>query len=250
MGTQKIGIQVYSLKDIYNQDPMKSLKIIREAGFEAVEFYGKIKMSAEELKGMLDEIGLECCGWHTPWEYTRDDILEAFVSYNKVIGNKYLVVPSLPKEYTESYDSWIKAAGRLNEIAARLGKHGMYTGMHPHEIEFNPPLNNELPWDIIAKNTCDDVILQLDTGNTFRAGTDPEVSLKKYTGRYKTIHLKPYSKEKGFSAVIGEDDINWEAIVKYAAEKGGAEYFIIEYEAENAAEHIKKCADHIKGILK
>ena len=247
----KLGLQLYSLRDIYPEDPAGTFKFIKESGYEAVDMFGKISMSAEELKKMLDGVGLECCGWHIPREYwAKPDSLEEFAAYNKIIGNKYLIVPGLPKEYTENKDTWMNAAAKLNEIAAQLKKHGMYTGMHSHAIEFKKTEGtDEYPWDIIAKNTVDDVILQLDLGNTLQAGVDPIESLKKYKNRYRTIHFKPFSKETGRKSIIGEDDIDWAEAIKYCKAYGNTEYFIVEYEEADPKAAVKACCDNLKKYL-
>jgi sugar phosphate isomerase/epimerase len=122
--------------------------------------------------------------------------------------------------------------------------------MHSHQGEFKPTEgSDELPWDIIAKNTVEDVILQLDMGNTYEAGVEPVEVLKKYKNRNRTIHIKPYSKTKGFKAPVGEDDIDWAETVKFCNEFGNTEYFIVEYEEENAKEGIKACAENFKKYL-
>lgn len=248
--TKKVGLQIYSIRDIYYKNPKEALKLIKDSGYDAVDFFGNIVMSAEELKNLLDEVGLECCGWHVPWDYFRKDILEAFVSYNKIIGNKYLIIPGLPGEYMKNNEKWLEACSRLNEISAQLKPHGMYTGMHSHSGEFKPFTDSDkLPWYTLAENTVKDVVLQLDMGNTLETGIDPYEALIKYEGRNNTIHIKPYSKTKGFSAYIGEDDINWADVVKFCNEKGNTEYFIIEFEEENAKEGIKICLENFKKYL-
>ena len=250
MAQKKVGLQICSIRDIYFKNPREAFQLVKDCGYDAVDLFGNIIMSAEELKKMLDEIGLECCGWHVPWDYFRKDILEAFVAYNKVIGNKYLISPGLPGEFMKNKDGWMKACEKLNEIAAQLKKHGMYTGIHSHSIEFLPTEgSDELPWDIIAKNTDEDVVLQIDMGNTEHAGVDSVAVLKKHKNRNRTIHIKPYSKTKGFEPPIGEDDIDWGEVINFCSKYGNTEYYIIEYEEENAKEGMKICLDNLKRYL-
>jgi len=250
MAAKKIGLQVYSIRDIYAKNPAEAFKLIKDCGYDAVDMFGGVTMGAEELKKLLDDAGLECCGWHAGWDYiSKPDILEMFAAYNKVIGNKYLICPGLPFAWQEktNKDQWLEAAKKLNEITAQLKKHGMYTGIHSHSVEFKPTEgSDEFPWDILAKNTEKDVVMQLDMGNTYAAGTEPVAVLKKYPGRYKTIHIKPYSLTKGMSAVVGDDDIDWAETVKFCQEQGDTEYFIIEYEEEDAKAGIKACLDNFK----
>ena len=253
MATKKVGLQVYSIRDIYAKNPSEAFKLIKDCGYDAVDMFGPVTMGAEELKKLLDDNGLECCGWHADWNYiSKPDILEMFAAYNKIIGNKYLICPGLPFAWQEktNKDQWLDAAKKLNEIAAKLKKHGMFTGIHSHDVEFKPTEGtDELPWDILAKNTTDDVVLQNDMGNTYAAGFEPVAVIKKYPGRYRTIHIKPYSLTKGMKAPIGEDDIDWAETVKFCNEKGNTEYFIIEYEEADAKAGIKTCIDNFKKYL-
>jgi sugar phosphate isomerase/epimerase len=251
MATKKVGLQVYSIRDIYSKNPAEAFKLIKDCGYDAVDMFGNVNMGAEELKKLLDDAGLECCGWHASWDYlSKPDILEMYAAYNKVIGNKYLICPGLPFAWQEktNKDQWFEAAQKLNEIAAQLKKHGMYTGMHSHAVEFEKTEGtDELPWDIIANNTVEDVVLQLDMGNTLQAGVDPVEVLKKYKNRYRTIHMKPFSKTTGHKTSIGDDDIDWAETVRYCKASGNTEYFIIEYEEEDAKTGVKTCLDNLKN---
>ena len=247
----KVGLQIYSIRDLYSKNAAEAFKLIKDSGYDAVDMFGNIPMEVEELKKLFDENGLECCGWHTSMDiFGNPDVLENFVEYNKKLGNKYLIVPGLPGKFMQNKDTWLEAAEEINKIAENLKKYGMVTGMHSHAAEFKKlEGTDDYPWDIIAKNTVKEVVLQLDMGNTLQAGVDPVAVLKKYAGRYQTIHMKPYSKSKGFNTVIGEDDIDWAEAVNFCKASGNTEYFIVEYEEENAKEEIKACADNLRKFL-
>ncbi|GHU35597.1 sugar phosphate isomerase [Clostridia bacterium] len=247
----KIGLQIYSIRDIYAKDLKGSLKLVKDSGYDAVDFFGGVKINAQELKGLLDEIGLEVAGWHVPWEYlSRPDLLEMFVTYNKVIGNKYLISPGLPGEYTKDAATWLEGANKLNEIAASLKKYGFRTGLHNHSAEFAAlEGTTDQPWDIVAKNTSDDVVLQLDLGNALSGGKDPLEILKRYSGRNQTIHFKPFSKSKGFGVPVGEDDIDWKEVIKFCKTSGNTEYFIVEYEENDPEAGIKASVVNLRKLL-
>jgi len=251
METKKVGLQIFSIRDIYFRDPVEAFKLISECGYDAVEMSGSIVISAEELKKILDNFGLECCGWQAPWDYmSRSDLLEMFALYNKVIGNKFLILPELPNELRQDEYAWLKASYKITEVAARLKKYGMRTGIHSHKYEFRPIEDGEeSPRDILMQNTCGNVVLQLDTGDAYAAGINPAEILRKYPGRAQTIHIKPYSNTKGRNAVIGDDDIDWEEVVKLCSEQGKTEYFIIEYEEDDAKTGIKTCIENFRKYI-
>ena len=43
-----------------------------------------------------------------------------------------------------------------------------------------------------------------------------EELLKKYPGRSRVLHIKWYSKEKKYLAYIGQDDFDWESVIRCA----------------------------------
>ena len=59
-----IGIQLYSLRDFMSQDFKGTLKAVKEMGYDCVEFAGLYDHSAEEVKAMCDEIGLDPISAH------------------------------------------------------------------------------------------------------------------------------------------------------------------------------------------
>ena len=252
MATKKVGLQIYSIRDIYFKNPIEAFKLIKDCGYDAVEMFGNITMGGEELKELLNRTGLECCGWHTPWNYIcQSDILEAFASYNKVIGNKYIIClcPKLMRESLNESE-WLKSAYKICEICAKMKKHNIRIGICARAAEFQPMENtDELPWDTLAKHTCGNVILQIDTGDLYEAGIEPMSILKKYPGRAHTIHLKPYSLTKGKELPIGEDETDWAEIVKCCNEQGKTEYFIVDYDGNDTKTAIKTCIHNLKKFL-
>lgn len=187
---------------------------------------------------MLDEFGLVCCGWHTPFDLVQDDKLADTIAFNRALGNANIIVPGIPEQLRRSRADWLKLASFFNELAEKLVPHDMATGYHNHYVEFEP-LEGELPWDTFFGNTNSKVIMQLDTGNALYGGADPVSILQRYPGRAVTVHLKSYSTEAGksdprlgYRPLIGEDEIPWEAVFEACETIGGTEWYIVEYESD------------------
>ena len=53
-----IGYQVYSARDDAQKDLFGTLKALKEMGYDGVEFAGFYGHSAQEVRGMLDDLGL------------------------------------------------------------------------------------------------------------------------------------------------------------------------------------------------
>jgi len=207
---------------------------------------------------MLDDAGLVCCGWHTPFDMVQDDKLEDTIALNKAVGNRFVIVPGIPADLRESRADWLRLAGFFNELAGKLASHDMLTGYHNHHVEFTP-LDGEQPWDTFFGNTDADVVMQLDTGNAVFGGGDILDIMRRYPGRATTVHLKPYSKtvgkddpRAGFRPVFGEDDTPWDEVFRLCETSGGTEWYIVEYESDAypPLEAVDRCLQALRNMGK
>lgn len=250
-----IGLQLFSVRHDLDRDLRGTLQAVAKMGYEGVEFFGFPKHSAEKLRALLDEFNLACCGWHTPFELVQDDNLEETITFNRELGNKYIIVPGIPEEVRRSRGDWLKLAEFFNGLHKKLSPHGMLTGYHNHHVEFTP-LDGEQPWDTFFQNTDEKIIMQLDLGNAMLGGADVVSILEKYPGRATTIHLKPYSLEAGkddphlgYRPLIGEDDVPWASVLELC-ELGGTEWYIVEYESDAFPPLIavEKCLEALRKV--
>jgi len=60
-------------------------------GYQGVEFAGYYGLTAEQLRKLLDDNGIVCCGTHTGLDTLLGDNLEKTIEFNKTLGNKYLI---------------------------------------------------------------------------------------------------------------------------------------------------------------
>lgn len=201
---------------------------------------------------MLDDLNLKVAGTHIRIDTLLGEELEKTVEFNKIIGNKYLIVPALPEEMRSSKEKWFETAKLFNKISEQVRKEGFFVGYHNHAIEFQK-IDGEYPWDIFFKNTTSEVVMQLDTGNAMRGKVKPEELIeiiKRYPKRALTVHLKEFS-SKNDKAILGEGDINWKEFIKVCKEIGNTDWYIIEQEsyAYTPLECIKKCYENLKSII-
>jgi len=247
-----IALQLYSVREDCARDLCGTLEAVEKMGYEGVEFAGYYGRSAEELRRMLEDLGLKVVGSHLGIDTLMGDQLEKTVEFNMVLGNKYLIVSSLPKEMRESKAAWIKAAHLMNSISEKVKSKGMRIGYHNHTFEFTP-INGETPWDVFFGEAEPDIIMQLDTGNAMSGNltADEVISIvKRYPGRAVTVHLKEFSATNE-KALIGEGDMKWEEFFRVCETVGGTEWYIIEQEsyAYPPLECVKRCLENLKSLL-
>jgi sugar phosphate isomerase/epimerase len=229
----KYAIGLYSVRDELAKDLWGTLRKIKAMGYDGVEFFGGFRHTAQEMKAALDDTGLVCVGWHTSWDSLSEGSLMAVITYNKVLGNKELVVPWIPDEMTNSKKALLATAKAFEEMAERLAHYGMKLAYHNHNSEFRD-VEGDMPIHYLYDNTCL-LGMQLDNGNALSAGPDTDIYglLLRYPNRVRTIHHKPFSLKDGFSTMFGEDSIDWGKFFKLCREhQKNLEWHVVEYEDE------------------
>ena len=106
MARVPIGLELFSVRHELAKDARGTIKAVAEMGYEGVEFAGAPQHPAEELKSYLDEFELVCCGWHTPFNLVQEDKLDETIEFNKVLENRYVIVPGIPGQLRQSRSDW------------------------------------------------------------------------------------------------------------------------------------------------
>ena len=225
-----VGLQLYSVRSECEKDLPGTIAKVAKMGYEGVEFAGYYDYKAQDIRKMLDDNGLVCCGTHTAMDTLSDANLAATVEFNRILGNRYLIVPWLKPDETNPKQGWLAYAERLNVVAEKVKPAGMYVGYHSHAHDFHP-IDGVMPWDILFGNTKQEVCMQVDLGNTMQGGGDPIACLRRYPGRSLTVHLKEYSATNK-NAIIGEGDIPWSEVFRICETTGGTRWYIIEEEKD------------------
>jgi sugar phosphate isomerase/epimerase len=243
-----MGLQLYSVRHECARDLRGTLKAIAEMGYDGVEFAGYYGHSAKDLRALLDEYKLKCCGTHTGFDTLQDDELPLTIAFNQTLGNRYLIVPWLADKYRDSSAAWLETAQEFNRIAEKLKPHDMLTGYHNHHIEFQP-IAGGVPFDLLFGNTMPEVVMQTDLGNALMGGGDPIACLRRYPGRSTTIHLKEYSSTNE-AALIGEGEVDWPAVFNLCETTGGTQWYIVEYEHEKIPplEAVARCRENLRKM--
>ncbi|MGD0094097.1 MAG: TIM barrel protein [Planctomycetota bacterium] len=237
-----IGVQLYCVRETIQKDIPGHFKALKDIGYEGVDFAGYYGKQAAELRKMLDDAGLKCCGTHTGLGTLQGDNLKATVEFNKTLGNKYLICPGMDGKTVQG---WKDLAKLFTENAEKLKPEGMYTGYHAHGGDFKK-LEDTTPWDVFFSNAGPDVQMQMDTGNCAGGGGDPVALLKKYPGRTRTIHMKEHG-----GGVIGEGKLPWKEILDLCETIANTEWYIVEEEGggEKALDVLKRAHDNLRKML-
>ena len=241
-----VGLQLYSVRHACGKDLPAVLEAVGKMGYEGVEFAGYYGRTAEELRKLLDQNGLKCCGTHTRLDALTGEALGGTVEFNRTLGNKYLIVSGMPHSYSESVQTIKDTARVYNEVAGQIKEHGMRVGYHAHGGDFKK-VDGRPAWDIFFQSTGPEVVMQLDIGNCIGGGGDPSATLRRFPGRSATVHLKEYGGPP--EAVIGEGEVDWKQVFEICETVGGTQWYIVEHERPGG-DPLKDVARCLKNLRK
>ncbi len=229
-----IALQLYSIRGDCAKDFDAALAEVAKMGLDGVEFAGYHTYTGKptELRKRLDDLNLKVAATHIGTGTLRGDALKSTIDFHQVIGCKFLIVPG-DRDFTDPEKSKTLAE-TFNKTAEVLKPLGMACGYHNHTQEFKKD-GEKTFIDLFAERTTKDVILQQDCGWTVAAGYDPVALMKKYPGRMRSTHFKPTvieaDKDKGKKAFIGQDSVDWPAVIAACRTYGGTEWVTLEQEA-------------------
>lgn len=151
------GLQLFSVRDIAEKNLAVALKRTVELGYSSVEFASFYGYSAEDIAMLLKENGLKISGTHSPF-CDLCDRYESIVAYNKAIGNKNYIIPSIDLSDQEKLDFFVE---KVNEIQPKLAADGITLSYHNHNFEFLPNKDGSQIFDQLLYRTK--INFELDT---------------------------------------------------------------------------------------
>jgi sugar phosphate isomerase/epimerase len=221
-----IGFQLYTVRGEFSRDLPGTLKKLSEIGYKAVEFWGYSgganvyqKYSAKELRKLLNDNGLKCCGMHLDLKALAKENLPVTIENNRELGSEYLNVAAA-KEKMGSEAGIAELADLLNERAKDCKPHGMLVGYHAHNFDFEK-IKSGTPWEMLFKKVGPEVNMQMDVGNALSGKGDPVAMLKEFPGRTRTIHIKEHD-DKTF-----ESDF-YKEVFRLCETTSGTKWYIVE----------------------
>jgi len=268
---QLTGIQLYSVRTDMTKDPSGTLKQLSEMGYRYVEHANYVNRklygyTPAEFKKLLDDLNLKMPSGHTVmtaahWDESTNDFTDVWkhtVEDAAAMGQHYVISPWLDEKLRTDTDKLKKFMDVFNKSGELCKKYNMQFGYHNHDFEVSTKVGDETLYDFIIKNTDPNLVIQqIDIGNMYGSGGRALEIMKKYPGRFKSMHVKNEIKaEKGEmagepyeSTVLDKGVMDVKAILDYGKKYGGTTDFIIEQESYQSKTPLE-CAKEDIAIMK
>lgn len=260
---KKVGIQLYTLRDLVAKDPKGVIENIAAAGYSEVEMFGLgadnkfFGLTASEFSQLLKANGLKSpSGHYTPEKFLfadgNGDDVKNICSVCNTLGNNYFIIPWLSEEKRKTIDQYKVLAERINKAAEICKQHGLQMAYHNHNFEF-ADMNGQKGYDILLSNTDKDLVkFEMDLYWVIRAGYNPVDFFKKEPGRFQLWHVKDMSKtDNTQNTEVGNGSIDFKSIFDNA-KLAGVKHYLMEQENNYKPDFygsIKTSCSYIKNNL-
>ncbi|QFU76871.1 sugar phosphate isomerase/epimerase [Halioglobus maricola] len=250
----KVGVQLYSVRDALQADFEGTLRALAEMGFDGVEFYGGVYGpyvdEPVKLKAFLESLGLESAGSHVASDDLSEANLAELLRFHQALGSPALVVGMDKRAWSKK--NVYEFSRELNRAAKGSRGTGIRVGYHNHDKEFRS-FKNSTFWDVLAENTLNEVVLQLDVGWATHADIDAAAYVRKYPGRTFSTHYKVHKPLFSLNnrPFIGEGETDWNALLDANFEVGGTQWLLVEQEAyPDDMTPLQAVEESLKGLQK
>lgn len=253
----RIGLQMYTVRDRYPTDYPGTLQAIAAIGYKAVQPTGSYAgHTLDQVKRLLADNGLTAAATHVS-PPNGPDFERTIEAYAK-LGHSYTTVrlaaprPSggmRPEPEAQTLEAVKRTAGMLNAAGAITRKHGVKVMYHNHAHEFQRLSDSPLRiYDVLITETDPSLVaLELDIGWATAGGANALDLFRQAPGRFEVWHVKdiaalsslagiePVNRGRATKIVaLGEGEIDYRPIFA-AADLAGMKHFYVEQDSAPAS---------------
>jgi len=223
----RIAAQLYTVRDFLKtpEEIFDTLKKVKQIGYDVIQVSGMGAIEPALLKSYVDELGLEICGTHMPFDRIVNDT-ESLIKEHKLLNCPYIGLGAAPDQFRNA-DGYKKFAEIMEKPAKMISDAGLKFTYHNHEFEFKK-FGNQTGMDILLDNTNSETFKLLPDIYWLQAGgVVPSAFLKKHANRIEFVHYKDMVLTDDGQQIteVGNGNIDWVYIndvcldigIKYAA---------------------------------
>ncbi len=222
----KLGLQIYSVREAFAEDPQDTLSRIAKMGYDGVELVDTcLQETPETYAAALKKSGLECLSCMLASRNLQGEALENAIQTYKTLNISNTVIGSVGA----ALETPPEALELILQACARLQQEGFRCGYHNHDTDSVRLSDGRSFFEYVLDNTPADFSMVIDTGNTMGGGDDPIALLQKYPGRTPVLHLKGYGSAQGYITPVWDSELDMEKLLTLALDTCGTKTIIVEF---------------------
>ncbi|MDB5470751.1 MAG: hypothetical protein JWR84_2311 [Caulobacter sp.] len=216
-----VGLQLYTLRRPFAEDPIGTLERIKATGYDEVEFAASLDLDFAPFAARMQEIELDCPSVHVGLADIKARP-ERVIEVARTLGCRFIVLPFVDPNEAD----WRAVVANLDSFARQAADDDFRVCYHHHHFEFDNARGFR-PFDIlVGESDPARLFFELDVYWLKTGGEDPVKMIETLTGRVKLLHLKDALPD-GPMTDVGAGTLDFPAIVA-AGRAAGVEHFFVE----------------------
>jgi sugar phosphate isomerase/epimerase len=223
---KKVGIQLYTVRDLMKNDVPGTLAKVAGIGYKEVEFAGYFGQTPTQIRELLKRNGLTSPSSHLSFD-SLDNGWQKQLDDAKVAGHKWVTIAWLPEEKRKTLDDWKRHADTFNRAAAQAKAADLRFAYHNHDFEIRP-IDGTRPLDLLLTSTDPKLVdFELDLYWAVYGGGNPLDFFNRYPKRFPMVHVKDSSGPPDNKIVdVGQGKIDFRPIFAQSEKAGIKHYFV------------------------
>lgn len=224
--THKVGVQLYTVRELMNLDAVGTLKKLAAMGYKQLESYQGEKgiyfgLPAKEFIRVVKDLGMDLFGSHFNFRQTP----EATIGEAAENGLKYMICPF--NQLTD-LDSCKQATADYVHLGELCQKSGIQFGYHNHGYDFES-FEGVVPYEMFLQQIDPKLmVMEMELYWFYRMDKDPLVYINQYPGRFPLWHVKDMDKvDHTLHTEVGKGIIDYKRLFAQAS-KAGLAYAMVE----------------------
>ena len=228
MGAQlkAIGLQLYTVRELFQKDPVKTLEAVARIGYREVEYGGGgyDAMDHKMLRRTMDRLKLKAPSVHIGYDALLSDTPKQ-IAMARTLGADTIVLPYMTEQYRNEA-GWKGALPNIGRFAAEAKRAGLGFAYHNHDFEFTTKVGGKTLYDLLLEATDPALVkIELDLFWAVVAGQDIGALLDRLSPRLYAYHVKDMRADKSMTAA-GQGTIDFGAIFARPSGRGVRHFYV------------------------
>jgi sugar phosphate isomerase/epimerase len=187
----KIFLNVLTVSEAWQADPISTLEKAAGMGYEGTEFGLDLPQGALRAIGKKsEELGLSVVGSHVRLDDMAADG-ERYFADMAMLGIRCLAIPWLDEDCLPGGARYAATKDAIRRLLDGCAQKGVALCYHNHNFEFEK-LGGVCKWDVLMQD-IPELKAQLDVCWCAAGGQNPAEYVRHYGHRMPTLHLKDYA---------------------------------------------------------
>lgn len=252
-----ITFQYWVMRELLGTDLDGTLRQMREIGYDAIELCSPASYSRfvtfettdpASIRRSVEDAGLRCRSSHFTGDEVLGDNVHSAIELAHALGLSTMNISAANfNEREATLDQWKQFAEEANAAGEMVKDAGLQLGYHNHLI--GPVIDGTPQYDRLMGLLDPDLVKMQFQVATIREGYDVVEYLKKYAGRFTSLHLADYDPQTQSGVPVGSGAIDWPALFEAARMSDIDDLgYIVEVSSEEPYEGVTKSHAYLSRL--